>query len=134
MQVGKKQKLMKDNKLIEFITKNIVVIINFSFIIFIVFWLLFFIPQKIETPVIDSDKLDIINEEIKSIKNSQNKLDSNMIFFSEKIDKIDSNILSIRDKRTIIERIQNEVNTTISNYSDDQIDSVFTNRYGYDIR
>lgn len=125
---------MKDNKLIEFITKNFVVIINFSFIIFIVFWLLFFIPQKIETPVIDSDKLDIINEEIKSIKNSQNKLDSNMIFFSEKIDKIDSNILSIRDKRTIIERIQNEVNTTISNYSDDQIDSFFTNRYGYDIR
>lgn len=125
---------MKDNKLIEFISKNFVVIINFSFIIFIVFWLLFFIPQKIETPVIDSDKLDIINEEIKSIKNSQNKLDSNMIFFSEKIDKIDSNILSIRDKRTIIERIQNEVNTTISNYSDDQIDSFFTNRYGYDIR
>ena len=125
---------MKDNKLIEFITKNIVVIINFSFIMFIVFWLLFFIPQNIKTPIIDEAKLNIINEEIKNIKNSQNKLDSNMIFFGKKIDKIDSNILSIRDKRTIIERIQNEVNTTISNYSDDQIDSFFTNRYGYDIR
>lgn len=120
-----------NNKIYKFISNNFLVVVNFSFVIFIVFWLLFFITPKFKEYKIDQEKIELLREEIRKIRDLQYKTDTNIVIFNEKISKIDSNIIKIRDKKTIIEKIEYETNTNISTYNNSQIDSFFSNRYGY---
>lgn len=120
-----------NNKIYKFISNNFLVFVNFSFVIFIVFWLLFFITPKFKEYKIDQEKIELLREEIRKIRDLQYKTDTNIVIFNEKISKIDSNIIKIRDKKTIIEKIEYETNTNISTYNNSQIDSFFSNRYGY---
>lgn len=120
-----------NNKIYRFISNNFLVVVNFSFVIFIVFWLLFFITPKFKEYKIDQEKIELLREEIRKIQDLQYKTDTNIVIFNEKISKLDSNIIKIRDKKTIIEKIEYETNTNISTYNNSQIDSFFSNRYGY---
>lgn len=126
---------MKNNeKLFDLISKNLVVVVNFSFIIFIVFWLLFFINPKISGTKLDRTEIQKITEEIKQIKEHQYKLDSSITYFNTRITHIDTSISKVKEKRTIIEKTIYEKSNVISIFSNDQIDSFLTDRYGYNIR
>lgn len=126
---------MKNNeKLFELISKNLVVVVNFSFIVFIVFWLLFFINPKISGTKLDRTEIEKITEEIKQIKEHQYKLDSSILYFNTRITHIDTSISKVKEKRTIIEKTIYEKSNIISTFNNDQIDSFLTDRYGYDIR
>lgn len=126
---------MKNNeKLFDLISKNLVVVVNFSFIIFIVFWLLFFINPKISGTKLDRTEIQKITEEIKQIKEYQYKLDSSISDFNLRIMDIDTSISKVKEKRTIIEKTIYEKSNIISTFNNDQIDSFLTDRYGYNIR
>lgn len=126
---------MKNNeKLFDLISKNLVVVVNFSFIVFIVFWLLFFINPKISGTKLDRTEIQKITEEIKQIKEYQYKLDSSISDFNLRIMDIDTSISKVKEKRTIIEKTIYEKSNIISTFNNDQIDSFLTDRYGYDIR
>lgn len=122
-------------KLIDLISKNLIVVVNFTFIIFIVFWLLFFINPKINDTKLDRTKINQITEDIKKIKESQYQIDSNISLFYLRVGEIDTTLSKIRNTRTIIEKTIYEKNNIISTFTNDQIDSFFSDRYpGYDIR
>jgi septal ring factor EnvC (AmiA/AmiB activator) len=123
--------MKNSEKLIELLSKNLIVVVNFSFIIFIVFWLLFFINPKISGTKLDRNKLNQITEEIKKIQEHQFKIDSSILNFNNKINEIDTNIFKVRETRIIIEKTLYEKNNIISNFTGDQIDSFFTDRYGF---
>lgn len=126
---------MKNNeKLFDLISKNLVVVVNFSFIVFIVFWLLFFINPKISGTKLDRTEIQKITEEIKQIKEYQYKLDSSISDFNLRIMNIDTSISKVKEKRTIIEKTIYEKSNIISTFNNDQIDSFLTDRYGYNIR
>lgn len=126
---------MKINeKLFDLISKNLVVVVNFSFIVFIVFWLLFFINPKISGTKLDRTEIQKITEEIKQIKEYQYKLDSSISDFNLRIMDIDTSISKVKEKRTIIEKTIYEKSNIISTFNNDQIDSFLTDRYGYNIR
>ena len=126
--------MKKNEKLFDLISKNLVVVVNFSFIVFIVFWLLFFINPKISGTKLDRTEIQKITEEIKQIKEHQYKLDSSITYFNTIITHIDTSISKVKEKRTIIEKTIYEKSNVISIFSNDQIDSFLTDRYGYDIR
>lgn len=126
--------MKKNEKLFDLISKNLVVVVNFSFIIFIVFWLLFFITPKINGTKLDRTEIQKITEEIKQIKEYQYKLDSSISDFNLRIMNIDTSISKVKEKRTIIEKTIYEKSNIISTFNNDQIDSFLTDRYGYNIR
>jgi len=74
-------------------------------------------------------KIDYLNVIIKDMYKEQQKLDSSIIVYNKKIDEIDNSIHKIKGQKTIIKEIYHEEINRVDSYTDNDIDSFFTNRY-----
>ena len=119
------------NKVLYFIKKNYKWILQLIFGVFVLYWLIFFLTPKIRMSEIEKSQMDSLNVLIKSIHNSQAKLDSSISEYGKEIDLVEDRIQKIKSERTIIKEIYHEEIGRVSNYSDSQLDSFFTKRYGY---
>lgn len=122
------------NKIFEFIKNNFKTIIQISFGVFIIYWLIFFLTPKIEMTEVEKYKLNQIDEFVKKTYENQKKLDSTIINFNKEIDLVENNIKRIKGEKTIIREIYHEEIVRVNNYSDSQLDSFFTIRYGLNPR
>lgn len=115
----------------DFIKKNYKWILELSFGVFVIYWIIFFLTPKIKMSEIEKTKIDSMNILIKSIHNSQVKLDSSISEYGREIELVEDRIQKIKSERTIIKEIYHEEIGRVSNYNDSQLDSFFTKRYGY---
>jgi len=117
--------------IIFFLIKNYKTILSGVFGIFILYYLVFFLTPKIKMADEEKNKLDSLNHMIQEIEKKQEKLDSNISNFNNKITEIDLNIDKLKGEKTIIREIYHEKINSIDKYSNPQLDSFFTNRYNY---
>lgn len=93
------------------------------------------LAKRYFTPIVDAskqtfEKIDSLNKLIKDMENHRIKLDSTISVFNTQIENVDSNINKIKGQKTVIKEIYYEKINRISTYTNDQIDSFFTERYG----
>lgn len=122
------------NKIFDFISKNFKTILQLAFGVFVLYWLIFFLTPKIEMSEVEKQKIQEIDEFVKKTYENQKKLDSAINQFNEEIDLVENNIKRIKGEKTIIREVYHEEITRVNNYSDTQLDSFFTNRYGLNPR
>ena len=113
-----------------FFTKYYKFIFSLIIICIISYFIFNYISGKNRDPEF-YQKIDSINESINRIEVKQKKLDSNITHYNVEINKIDSNINKIKIEKTTINNVYHEKINDVNNYTDDQLDSFFTIRYGY---
>ena len=117
-----------------FLVQNYKTIFIVAVGLFILYWLIFFLTPKIQMSAQSKDKIDSLNTLIKKIENDQKKLDSNISQFNNQINKLDNNITNLKLQKNIIKEIYHEEINHASYYTVDELDSFFTNRYGFNPR
>lgn len=118
------------SKILNFISTNYKTILQLGFGIFVVYWMIFFLTPKIEMSEVDRYKIQQIDEFVKKTYENQLKLDSSIKEFNEEIEVVEMNIKRIKGEKTVIREIYHEEINRVNEYSDKQLDSFFTNRYG----
>ena len=118
------------SKILNFISTNYKTILQLGFGIFVVYWMIFFLTPKIEMSEVDRYKIQQIDEFVKKTYENQLKLDSSIKEFNEEIEVVEMNIKRIKGEKTVIREIYHEEINRVNDYSDKQLDSFFTNRYG----
>ena len=71
----------------------------------------------------------IKQRDIKEIYKEQQKLDSAIEEYNEKIDAVDNHIDKIKGQKTIVKEIYHEEINRAGNYTEPQLDSFFSARY-----
>ena len=84
----------------------------------------------------DSSKaeIDSLNAAINKIYQDQKKIDSSIANFNKQVTDIDNNISNIKNQKVTIKEVYHDKISRVAEYNDAQIDSFFTNRYGYTTR
>lgn len=82
----------------------------------------------------EKGKIDSLNNIIKEIYKDQKRLDSNINNINLEIKLVDETINDIKGQKIIIREIYHEEINRVTKYSNAQLDSFFTNRYGYSPR
>jgi peptidoglycan hydrolase CwlO-like protein len=77
----------------------------------------------------DKRKLDSLNNVIIGINNELNSLEVQIDLVDCEVKKIDSNVLKIKEEKVKIGKKYNEEITRIDNYTQDELDRFFSNRY-----
>lgn len=130
MQAERKQEKQM-YKVLDFIKKNYKWILQLIFGVFVMYWIIFFLTPKIRMSEVEKSQMDSLSILIKSIHNSQAKLDSSISEYGKEIDLVEDRIQKIKSEKTIIKEIYHDEISRVSNYNDRQLDSFFTKRYGY---
>ena len=76
-------------------------------------------------------KIDSLNNVIDRVEKEQIRLDTNISHYNQEMVKVDNNIEKIKSEKTIINNIYHEKINDVNNYTNDELDSFFTVRYGY---
>jgi septal ring factor EnvC (AmiA/AmiB activator) len=121
----------KTSGLINLFKRNFKYIVQISFALFILYWVIFIMTPTTKMSEETSKKLDSLNLLIQKTSEEQKKLDSNIANFNKEIENIDNNISKIKTERTIIKEYYHEKINDVDNYTDDEIDSFFAVRYRY---
>jgi chromosome segregation ATPase len=74
--------------------------------------------------------LTTLDDYIKQKEQEQNKIDNSINLVNKEIEKIDSTISKIKVQKVIIREYYHEKITNVDNFTDNEIDSFITNRYG----
>lgn len=117
--------------IIDFIKNNFDKIIKITFVIFILYWLIFFLTPSVKMNEKSIQKLDSLNHLIQNVESEQQKLDSLLVSYDEQVDKIDLKIDKIKEQKTIIKEYYHEKIITIDAFGRKQLDSFFSKRYQY---
>jgi exonuclease VII small subunit len=76
-------------------------------------------------------KIDSLTTFVKEIEEEQAALDDKIEVFGEEVNKIETNITKIKSQKETVREIYYEKINSVNTYNDAQLDSFFTNRYGY---
>jgi hypothetical protein len=71
-----------------------------------------------------------LDDYIKKEKEKQSAIDNSIKLVNQQIEKIDSSISKIKNQKIIIREYYHEKINSVDNFSDDEIDSFISNRYG----
>jgi glutaredoxin 2 len=112
------------------IIKNVLIVLAISALI----WLVSERITKIGMPDSSRTKIDSLNTEISKIYQNQKKIDSSIVNFNKQVSNIDNNISNIKNQKETIKEVYYGKINRVNEYNDAQIDSFFTNRYGYTTR
>jgi hypothetical protein len=116
----------------QIIEKNWQTILKICAGVFLLYWMIFILTPSINTSSEIKAKIDSLNVNIKNLEKTQNSLQTKIDDFNQEIIKIDDKIIEIKGQKTIIKEIYHEKIRSISNYTDNQLDSFFAERYkGY---
>lgn len=92
--------------------------------------------KKYFSPIVDASKetfkkIDSLNSIIKDMENHQKKLDTTINIFNNQINNVDNNVNKIKNQKTVIKEIYHEKINNVTTYDRNQVDSFFSERYGY---
>ena len=99
--------------------------------LFLLYWILFFLTPKIQMDVESKQKIDSLTTFVKNIENEQKVLDDKIDGYGQDINNVENNITKIKSQKETIREIYHEQINSVNTYNDAQLDSFFTNRYGY---
>lgn len=99
--------------------------------LFLFYWIIFILTPKVEMSAESKQAIDSLNTHIQVIEEAQKELDSKIEEYGEEINQVENRITEIKSQKTTIKEIYNEKITAVNNYSDSELDSFFTERYGY---
>lgn len=117
-------------KIWDFTVENWKLLVKLVVGLFLLYWILFIFTPNIMVDADSRGKLDLLNESINRIESKQDSLQKKINGFNEEVKKIDDKIGEIKGQKTIIKEIYHEKIGAVSNYSDKQLDSFFSARYG----
>lgn len=120
------------NIVLNFVKTHIKIILAVILGVFLLYWILFFLTPKIKMGTESKNRIDSLNSFVKKIENEQKNLDIKIEEFNQDITKVENNITKIKSQKETIREIYHEKITSVSSYTDVQLDSFFANRYGYD--
>ena len=107
---------------------------NAKTIFYVVTWgILIYVILLRGNKIDDSYKKEIqkIGITISDIERAQKQIDSSILFFNKEIQSVEKEINEIQGQKTIIKEIYYEKINSVNTFSDKQLDSFFTERYGY---
>jgi len=106
-------------------------VIKVSVGLFLLYWFFYFTTPSTEMSKEDQARIDSLIDKVNDIKEEQQRLDNEIFGHENQVNIIADSILKLKKtKNTINEFYATEVNR-ISSYSDNQVDSFFSARYGY---
>ena len=97
--------------------------------LFLLYWVVFVLTPKVGMDASERAKIDSLNNTIKEIYKEQQKLDSAIEGYNEKIDEVDNHIDKIKGQKTIVKEFYHEEINRVDTYTDNDVDSFFANRY-----
>jgi peptidoglycan hydrolase CwlO-like protein len=95
---------------------------------FLVYVILFGRDSK--TDEVYKEKISNIEKGIQGIEKSQKQINNQINEFNSEMEKIQNRITELDGEKTVIKEIYYEKINNVSKYSDKQLDSFFTDRYG----
>lgn len=119
------------NVIWNFVKTHFKSIIMAIFGLFLLYWILFFLTPKIQMDVESKQKIDSLTTFVKNIENEQKVLDDKIDGYGQDINNVENNITKIKSQKETIREIYHEQINSVNTYNDAQLDSFFTNRYGY---
>lgn len=79
----------------------------------------------------DRVKLDSLNNRISILFENQKRLDTTINLFEKEVKVMFDSVSRIKQEKIIIRKIYYEEINRVSNFTDVQVDSFFTNKYGF---
>jgi len=117
------------SKILNFLKNNYITILTGLGGLFLFYWVVFVLTPKVGMSTGEKSKIDSLNTTIKEIYKEQQKLDSNILNYNQKIDEVDNHINKIKGQKTIVKEIYHEEINRAGNYTEPQLDSFFSARY-----
>jgi len=114
-----------------FIGNHFKTILTLIFGLVILYWVIFVLTPVMKMSGEEKLKIDSLNNMIKDIYKDQNRLDSVIVKYNKEVEIVDKHITEIKNQKTIIKEIYHEQINRVDNYTDNELDSFFTVRYGY---
>ena len=108
---------------------NYKTLLKVIFGLFILYYLIFFLTPRVQMAADEKAKIDSLTLMIKEIELEQQKLDSNIVSYNQKIDEVDNHIDKIKGQKTIVKEIYHEKINSVDKLTSPGIDSFFSNRY-----
>lgn len=118
-------------KVVDFFKSNYKFLAYVALGLFLLYWILFILTPKIEMSAESKQAIDSLNTHIKVIEDAQKELDGKIEEYGQEITQVENRITEIKSQKTTIKEIYHEKISSVNNYSDKQLDSFFTERYGY---
>lgn len=122
---------MLNKNIMSFLTENSKFLAQLLVGLLVLYIFLYFITPKVELSKEDGKKLQELDYKIQQVYSEQKKIDENISRFTYEIETIQDSILRLKKQRDIIQNFYDEKEIIISKFDDKQLDSFFTNRYGY---
>lgn len=115
--------------ILNFVKGNYKTLIKVAVGIFILYWVIYVLTPTMQMSIQEKQKIDSLNNIIKEIYKDQQRLDSNIVGYNQKIDEVDNHIDKIKGQKTIVKEIYHEEINRVDTYTDNDVDSFFANRY-----
>lgn len=119
------------NKFSELLKTNLDFIIKVIIILSLVYGFFYLTKPTTSLSYEDRKKLDSLNVRMFQLSEQQKKLDSSISLFEGEVEMILDSISKIKQEKIIIRKTYYEEINRVSNFTDGQVDSFFTNRYGF---
>lgn len=116
----------------KFLLSNIKTIFYFLTWGFLIYAILFRDNKKDDREYIK--KIDTIQTNITEIEKYQKQINNQLQGFNSEINRLQSKIDDLEGEKTVIKEIYYEKINNVGKYSDKQLDSFFTERYGSDTK
>jgi hypothetical protein len=97
----------------------------------VMYYMILLLTPKPQMPLEDKAKIDALIQANIAIEKRQDSLDNLISTYQTKIDSINIELGSVKEKTTIIREYYHEVGQKVDKFTPSQIDSFFKIRYNY---
>lgn len=119
------------SKVFNFLKLNYKFILQISFGIFVLYYLIFFLTPNVKMSTGQKQQLDSLNIAINKLHQDNLKLEAEISKFDADIRQVDNQIGKIKVQKTIVKEIYHEKINSVDKLTIRELDSFFTNRYNY---
>jgi vacuolar-type H+-ATPase subunit I/STV1 len=120
--------------ILNFVKAHFKLILEIGLGLFLLYWILFFLTPKVEMGAESKRQIDSLNTYIKDVEKEQKVLDEKIGGYNHEVNLVESRIEKIKTQKETIKEIYHEKISSVNTYTDSQLDSFFTNRYGFNPR
>jgi len=117
------------SKILNFLKSNYKLILQVSFGIFVLYYLIFFLTPNVRMSASQKQQLDSLNVVINKLHEDNLKLEGKISEFNEEIKEVDNHIGKIKGQKTIVKEIYHEKINSVDKLTVRELDSFFTDRY-----
>jgi len=120
-----------NEKIVSTVQEYLPFVIKLGLGLFALYWFFYFTTPSTEMSVEDQAKIDSLINKVERIRDEQIKIDNEIMGHEKDVSIIADSILKLKNSKKTIQNIYNEELNRISSYSDKQVYSFFSARYGY---